>query len=50
MLSIRGSLNEVKNKEPEACIQTETLMSFVLSYSIRVYEAVILVDALVKYV
>jgi hypothetical protein len=44
MLSIRGSLSEVKGKETEACIQTETVMSVVRSYSIRVYEGVFKVE------
>lgn len=49
MVSIGGSLNEVKSKETEACIQTETVMSVVRSYSLRVYEVVLfIVEALVK--
>jgi len=47
MLSFRGSLNEVKSKETEYCIQAETVMSVVRSYSSRVYEEVFILEALV---
>jgi len=48
VLSFRGSLNEVKSKETAACIQTEIVMSVVRCYSSRVYEAVFILEALMK--
>jgi hypothetical protein len=42
MPSIRGSLNEVKSKETETCIRTETVMSFFFLRLLTVHHVVIL--------